>query len=96
MKKSVGVMGEGETPCLTQIAGETHRVLELTQIHPPGNQHLKGHNQLVGSKGSDGKWGESQASGIIPSLIPLPHTVTLHNEVLAPPWRIPKALPLTT
>ena len=36
--------------------GEADRVLERTQTHPPENQHLKGHNLLVGSEGSDGKW----------------------------------------
>ena len=33
----------GETPSLTgEFVGETHRVLEHTQAHPPGNQHHKG------------------------------------------------------
>ena len=33
----------GETPSLTgEFVGETHRVLECTQNHPPGNQHQKG------------------------------------------------------
>ena len=33
----------GETPSLTgEFIGETHRVLEHTQTHPPGNQHQKG------------------------------------------------------
>ena len=33
----------GETPNLTgEFIGETHRVLELTQAHPPWNQHQKG------------------------------------------------------
>ena len=32
----------GETPSLTgEFVGETHRVLEHTQTHPPGNQHQK-------------------------------------------------------
>ena len=36
-------MAAGETPSLTgEFAGETHRVLEHTQAHPPGNQHQKG------------------------------------------------------
>ena len=25
-----------------QFIGETHRILECTQAHPPGNQHQKG------------------------------------------------------
>ena len=33
----------GVTPSLTgEFIGETHRVLECTQIHPPRNQHQKG------------------------------------------------------
>ena len=40
MKKSVGVKAAGETPSLTEeFVGETYRVLECTQAHPPGNQH---------------------------------------------------------
>ena len=70
-KKSVGVVVVGETPILTDVfTGETHRVLKCTQTHPPVNQHL-----LVESKGSDGKWDESGASGIVPFLTPPSHTV---------------------
>ena len=37
------VEAAGETPSRTEeIVGETHRVLECTQPHPPGNQHHKG------------------------------------------------------
>ena len=33
----------GETPSLTgEFIGETHRVPEHTQNHPPGTQHQKG------------------------------------------------------
>ena len=44
---------------------------------------------------SDWKWGESQASSIIPSLTP-PH-IQYHKVAkwVALPWRIPKALTLT-
>ena len=36
-------VASGETPSLTgEFVGETHRVLECTQAHPPGNQHQKG------------------------------------------------------
>ena len=36
-------MVAGETPSLTgEFTGETHRGLEHTQNHPPGNQHQKG------------------------------------------------------
>ena len=41
-KQPVGVAVVGETPSLTgESVGETHRVLEHTQTHPPGNQHEK-------------------------------------------------------
>ena len=41
--KTVGVTVVGETPSLTGgFTGETHRVLEHTQTHPPRNQHQKG------------------------------------------------------
>ena len=61
--KPVGVAKVGETPSFTgEYAGEVHRILEHIQTHPLGNQHLKGHNPLVGSEGSDGKWGWSRAS----------------------------------
>ena len=37
------VVAAGEIPSLTVgFVGETHRVLECTQTHPPGNQHQKG------------------------------------------------------
>ena len=36
----MGVAAVGETPSLTgEFVGETHRVLEHTQTHPPGNWH---------------------------------------------------------
>ena len=39
----MGVVVEVETPSLTgEFIGETHRVLEATQTHPPRNQHQKG------------------------------------------------------
>ena len=64
-------MKVGETPNLTgESVGETHEVLEHTETHPPGNQHLKQHNPLEGREGSDKKWGKSQRNGIVPSLTP--------------------------
>ena len=40
----MGFVKVGETPNLTgESVGEAHRVLEGTQTHTPGNQHLKGH-----------------------------------------------------
>ena len=39
----MGVVEVGETPSLTrEFLRETHRVLEHTQTHLPGNQHQKG------------------------------------------------------
>ena len=39
----MGVAVAGETPSLTgEFVGETHRVLDHTQAHLPGNQYLKG------------------------------------------------------
>ena len=44
LKTPVGVEAAVEkTPSLTgEFIGETHRVLECSQAHPPGNQHQKG------------------------------------------------------
>ena len=44
LKSPVGVeAAAGETPSLTgEFIGETHRVLEHPQNHPPRNQHQKG------------------------------------------------------
>ena len=47
LKTPVGVEVAGETPSLTgEFLGETYRVLEGTQNHPPRNQHQKGPIQL--------------------------------------------------
>ena len=54
LQKPMGVVEVGETPSLTrELVGETHRILEHTLAHSPGNQNLKGHNPLVGNEGSD-------------------------------------------
>ena len=74
----------GETlRLLGEFIGEADWILEVTQTHPPENQHLKGHNLLVGSKRSDGKWGWSGAR-------------QHHNVVkrVAVACQISKALPL--
>ena len=42
----------------SSFTGQSIGVLECTQTHPSRNQHPKGHNPLVGSKGSDGKQGK--------------------------------------
>ena len=40
---AVGVLAAGTTPTLTgDFPGETYRVLEHTQTHPPVNQHQNG------------------------------------------------------
>ena len=39
----MGVVVVGETPSLTgESIGQAQEILECTQAHPPGNQHLKG------------------------------------------------------
>ena len=79
--KTVEVAAAGETPSLRgESVGEAHRVLEWTQIHPPRNQHLKGHNPLVESEGSNGKWGKSRASDIISSLTPPSHIAPQYSK----------------
>ena len=41
-ENTCGVVAAGETPSLAGgFTGETHRVLECTQTHPPRNQHQK-------------------------------------------------------
>ena len=73
VKKSVGVVVVGESPSLAgEFIGKTYRVLKCTQTHLPANQHLKGHNPFVGSKGSYRKWDNSGGSNIVPSLAPPP------------------------
>ena len=43
LKAPVGIVAVGETPSLIgEFVGETHRVPECTQTHPPRNQHQKG------------------------------------------------------
>ena len=44
LKIPVGVEAPaGGTPSLTgEFIGETHRIVEYTQNHPPGNQHQNG------------------------------------------------------
>ena len=48
-------MAVGEIPSLAEESiGKAHVVLECTQTYSPEKQHLKGHNHIVGSEGSDG------------------------------------------
>ena len=96
VKKPVGVEEAGETPSLTgEFVGETHRVLENTQNHPPGNQHKKGPICLwVAGKVTESQQRAEQVALFL--LGPLPH-IQHHSAAMwvAPPWQIPKAPPLT-
>ena len=91
----MGISAVGETPSLTgEFVGESHRVLEMytsphTRESPP-----EGPNLLVGTGVSDWKPAESQTSRIVPSWTPPPHTAPQCSEWVAPPWQIPKFLPL--
>ena len=71
----------GETPSLTgEFVGETHRVLEHIQTHPPGDQPQKGPICLwvVGEVTETGTRAEQVA--LFP-LRPLPH-IQSHNTAL--------------
>ena len=86
----------GETPILTgELVGETHGVLERTQNYPPGNQHQKGTICLWVVEEETENWQRAQQEALFPLGMP-PH-IQDHNAAMwvAPPWRIPKALPLT-
>ena len=92
-------MGGGETPSLiVELIGETHRVLECVQTHPPRTQHQKGPICLcVVEEVNESRPKAKQAS--LSLLGPLPH-IQFHNAAtwVALPWGIPltmKALPLT-
>ena len=81
----MGVEAVGETPILTgEIFGETHRVLEWTQMHLPRELAPEGPNLLVGSGGSDS--GQKAEQVALFPLGPLPH-VHHHNTMtlVAPP-----------
>ena len=85
MKKTVGVKVAGETPSLTgEFTGETHRVLEHTQAHPPWNQHQKGPICLWVA----GEVAENRQRAEQSALFPLrpPPYIQLHNvKWVAPP-----------
>ena len=86
-KITVGIDMAGETPSLTgEFAGETHGVLECTQIHPPGNQHQKGPICLWVVVEVTKSLQRPEQVALFP-LIPLPHR-QCHNAVMwvAPPW----------
>ena len=81
----MGVVVVGQIPNLREESdGETHGVLQHTQAQPSRNQHLKVHNLLVGSEGSEGQWDEIQARGIVPSLTHHQQTVPQCSKVGCP------------
>ena len=87
----------GETPSLTgEFIGETHRVLECTQTHPPGIQHQESPVYLWVVKEMTESWQRAKQVALFP-LRPHPHK-QCHNAAMwvALPWQIPKAPPLTT
>ena len=80
-------VAEGETPILTgEFIGETHRVLECTQTHPPRNQHQKGPICLWVVGEVTENWQRVEQAALVP-LIPLPYTQ--HHKAatwVALPW----------
>ena len=86
----------GETHNLMgQFIGETHRVLERTQIHPPGNQHQKGPICLWVVEDVTESLLRAQPAALFP-LGPLPH-IQCHSAAtwVAPPW-LPASAPPTS
>ena len=77
LKTPMGVeVAAGETPSFTgEFAGETHRVLECTQTHPPRNQHQRGPIWLWVAEGVI-EVRQSGASATAPSWTPPPHTAS--------------------
>ena len=77
----------GETPRLTgEFIGETHRVLESTQTHTPGNQHQKGPICLWVAGEVTENWQRAEQVALFP-LRPLAH-IKHHNTAMwvALPW----------
>ena len=84
----MGVEAAGETPSLTgEFGGETHRVLEFTQDHPPGNQHQKGPIHLWIVEEVTESLQRAEQTALFP-LRPLPHNTVTWIDL---PWQIPKA-----
>ena len=85
----------GETLSLMgEFAGKTHRILECTQTHTPGNKHQKGPTCFGETDVT-----ESHPRAKQETLFPLgllPH-IQCHNAAtsVAQSWYIPKGLPLT-
>ena len=96
LKKLMRVEAAGETPSLTrELTGETHRVLEDTRNHPPGNQHQKDPICLWVAVEVTKSQHRAEQVALFP-LGPLPN-IQCYNAATwgALPWRIPKAPPLT-
>ena len=92
----VGVEAAGETLSLIgEFVGETHKVLEHTQTHPPGNWRQKGPICLLVAEKVTKSWWRAEQVALFP-LGSLPH-IPHHNTAMwvAVPWRIPNAPPLT-
>ena len=78
LKKSVGVEEVGETPRFRgEFIGETYRVTECTQNHPPGNQDQKGLIHLGVVEEVTESWPRAEQAALFP-LRPLPHLL-YHN-----------------
>ena len=81
----MGVEEARETDSFTgEITGETHRVLETTRAHPPGNQHQKGPICLWVEEEVTEIWQRAEQVVLFP-LGPLPpQTVSQHSYVGCP------------
>ena len=74
----MGVAVVGETPRLTgELIGETHGVLQYTQIYLPGYQHLKDPMCLWVAGEVTESWQRAEQEALFP-LRPLPH-IQCHN-----------------
>ena len=81
MKEPVGVAAAGETPSLKgEFVGETHRVLECTQTHPPMTQHQEGPICLWVVEEVTESWWRAQQASLFP-LRPLPQK-QCHNTAM--------------
>ena len=83
----MGIEVARETSILTGgFIGETHRVLECTQTHPPGNQHQKGPISFWVAEEVTESWQRAEQASLFP-LRPIPH-IQCHNTAkwVAPPW----------
>ena len=77
----------GETPSLTEeFIGETHRVLEGMQNHPPENQYQKGPICLWVVEEVTESWQRAEQAALSP-LGPLPHRQRHNADTwVALPW----------